>query len=40
MEMHRQTSSISHNKSQNLHVSRFALELSLRNLLQPGMKTI
>ena len=37
--MYRQTSNISHTKFQNLNVSRLVLQLSLPNLLKPGVKS-
>ena len=36
---YRQISNISRTKSQNLNVSRHVLQLSLRNLLKPGVKS-
>ena len=37
--IYRQTSNIRGTKSQNLNVSRFSWQLSLRNLLKPGVKS-
>ena len=37
--LYRQTSNIRHTKSENLNVSRLVLQLSLRNLLKPGVKS-
>ena len=36
---YRQVSNIRHTKSQNLNVSCLVLQLSLRNLLKPGVKS-
>ena len=36
---YRQISNISHTKSQNLNVSRLALQLYLRNLLKPAVQS-
>ena len=37
--IYRQISNISHTKSQNLNVSRLILQLSLYNILKPGVKS-